>query len=79
MLARGLGQHFGNPGHSIQLYYMASSVNGQDEPIRRCDWVPERARWRCHRGHCLYSTRTFRRTSLKRPKELLRFSGCRAL
>ena len=26
-------------------YYMANSVSGQDEPIARCDWLPERARW----------------------------------
>ena len=32
--------------YNITIYYMASSVSGQDEPsIARCDWLPEWARW----------------------------------
>ena len=28
-----------------RVYYMASSVSGQDDQILRCGWLPERARW----------------------------------
>ena len=32
----------------ILIYYMTSSVSGQDDKMKRisrCDWLPERARW----------------------------------
>ena len=38
------------PHSIIANYYMASSLSRQDEPIARCDWLPERARWSAHSG-----------------------------
>lgn len=35
---------FWNTRTSGHIFYMASTVSGQDEPILGCDWLPDQAR-----------------------------------